>query len=140
MVPPMRHLPQVLLPRPGRTPPNLFYGLPLSLEKMISLARSCDPDIRIITQLGVVSHKVKLSAAKCLSETIGWPVYVESVLNAPGTPFLLCMLDNLSIESCKNLELPTDDHTRRMQDVKIMPQRYISSAYFEWEFDKSARI
>ena len=112
MAPPMHHLSQVLLPKPSRTPPNLFYGLPLSLEKMIILARSCDPDIQVITQLGVISHKVKMLAAKCLTETIGWPVYVESVLNAPGTPFLLCMLDNLSIEGCK--ELPTDDHTHSL--------------------------
>ena len=112
--PPLLSLPRALIPKCGReTPPYLHYGLPISLKKMSSLARSREPDVEIITKLGSVSLRVRQLAAKCLSEEIGWPVYLEHVLNVPNTLFVVCLIENYTVEERqKTNDFPTGDHIR----------------------------
>ena len=80
---------------------------------MSSLARSREPNVETITKLGFVSLRVRQLAAKCLSEEIGWPVYLERVLNAPNTLFVVCLIENYTVEERqKTNEFPTGDHIR----------------------------
>ncbi|ETW81310.1 hypothetical protein HETIRDRAFT_318355 [Heterobasidion irregulare TC 32-1] len=139
MAPPMLSLPRVLIPKRGReTPPYLHYGLPISLEKMTSLARSREPNVEIITEFGFVTSQARELAAQCLAEEIGWPVYVEGVLNAPNTPFIVCMIESYTMEERGRLQdYPTWDHIRQIQrtlevDPNVRPLWYIASAYYTW--------
>ena len=112
IAPPLLSLPRVLIPRCGRgTPPYLHYGLPISLEKMTLLARSCEPNVEIITEFGFVTSQARELAAQCLAEEISWPVYVEGVLNASNMPFIVCMIESYTMEEHKQLQdYPTGDH------------------------------
>ncbi|ETW81309.1 hypothetical protein HETIRDRAFT_318084 [Heterobasidion irregulare TC 32-1] len=139
--PPLLSLPRALIPKRGReTPPYLHYGLPISLEKMTSLARSREPTVEIIIKLGFVSLTVRQLAAKCLSEEIGWPVYLERVLNAPNTPFAVCLIENHTVEERqKTNEFPTRDHIRRMQKAlevgpEARPLWYIAAGFYTWQY------
>ena len=79
--------------------------------QIASLAQSRDPSIPIHTELRHV--QAKRLVEDYLTKIIELPVYLECVLNAPNTPYVVCMVDNYGIESCmESNEMPKAEHIR----------------------------
>ena len=113
-VSPLLNLPRALVPRPGmEVPPCLLYGLPISREKIFSLAKLRDPNVQLFAKSGLISIEVKRLVTDSLTKEIGWPVHLDRALNTPDIPYVLCILDNFSVEACvEHKEMPRGEHIR----------------------------
>ena len=113
-VSPLPNLPRALVPRSGmEVPPCLLYGLPISREQIFSLAKLRDPNMQLFAKSGLISIEVKRLVTDSLTKEISWPVYLDRALNTPDTPYVLCILDNFSIEACVECnEMPKGEHIR----------------------------
>ena len=112
----MSKLPRILLPRNGMpSPPCLQYGLPITLEQIVSFVQSRDPNIQVVTRFGSSSYEAERLLVDCLTVDSGLPVYLQRVANGPGTPFVLCMLDNYCIRRCIECkQMPREEHIRSL--------------------------
>ncbi|ETW86686.1 hypothetical protein HETIRDRAFT_423795 [Heterobasidion irregulare TC 32-1] len=130
-VPPLSKLPNALLPQDAMAlPPYLHYGLPMTLEQITSFVQSRDPNVQIFADHGQLSNKAEQLVADCFTEEIGLPVYLERVLNAPDTLFILCLLDNYIVKALyQREEMPKKEHIRRMQKaLGVDPQHTTSGS------------
>ena len=112
----MSKLPRILLPRDGMpSPPCLQYGLSITLEQIVSFVQSCDPNMQVINRFGSSSRQAERLLADRLTADIGLPVYLQRVANGPGTPFVVCMLDNYCISRCiERKQMPKEEHIRSL--------------------------
>ena len=115
-VPPLSKLPNALLPQDAKAlPPYLHYGLPMTLEQINSFVQLRDPSIQLFADHGQLSNKVEKLVADCFTEEIGLPAYLERVLNAPDTCFILCLLDNYIVKALfQREEMPKKEHIRSL--------------------------